>query len=110
MMRSQFTVFASMTVLSVAVVPGPVYGVRVVPAGTPVFDPSGKPVGTGVEEDAVGVGDELVEGALELDDGGRVDEGDAVTVFVTVFVAVTVFVGIADFGTVTVTVEEHDPS
>jgi hypothetical protein len=42
MFKSQFTIFLSMTVFGVVMLQGPVYVVRVVPAGTPVLATPGQ--------------------------------------------------------------------
>src|SRR5690349_13208977 len=53
MSREPLTVLPSMTVPRVVMVSGPVEVVRFTPAGTPVLEASGKPLGAGV---GVGVG------------------------------------------------------
>jgi hypothetical protein len=102
----QFTVLESITVPATVTEQLPVYGVRVTPAGTPVFDGPGQSpdgavvavvagvVDTGTVEDVAAEDDVggavLVVGATEV-----VGAGDPVTVTVAVFVAVTVFVFVA---------------
>ena len=101
--------FPSITVPATVMVHGPVYAVRTVPAGTPVFDALGKPVVGGgvelVEEVGEGVGVSLLLDDDELDDGGTV-EGDAVTVTVD-GAAVTVFVTVDVGGAEIVNVPEQ---
>jgi hypothetical protein len=88
MTRSQLTCFPEIDVFAAVIVHGPVYEVRVTPAGTPVFEASGNFPDVEPDPELVGVGwvgGVLVDGGVDfvgdvLVDGDGDFVGDALTV------------------------------